>query len=77
MSSEERLFTIRKIKGILKNGIKTPLSIPRNCAAESIFSSSPKIRIHRGFTLKTQTNRYGFQPILLSCWSASSAKLKS
>jgi hypothetical protein len=36
MSSDERRFTIRKISGILKKGIKTPLSIPNICATESI-----------------------------------------
>lgn len=36
MSSDERRFTMRRINGMLKNGINTPLSIPKICAADSI-----------------------------------------
>jgi hypothetical protein len=37
MSSDERRFTMRRINGILKNGINTPLIIPKICAADSIY----------------------------------------
>ena len=42
ISSDERRFTIRRINGILKNGINTPLNIPNHCAADSISLNSER-----------------------------------
>src|SRR5512135_276190 len=86
ISSDERRWIILTIRGILKKGMMIPLTMPIVWIINVSFCVwlEPNERSDANplgqtdFDLaKSPIIAYGLHPALLSCWSASRAKLKS